>query len=99
MPAKVSFFPVDNGDMCLITLPGGRTLLIDINIRASADDPGDTTRDVAKDLKERLSKDADGRYYVDVFVLSHPDQDHCAGLKKHFHLGPPSESTGDKIII
>ena len=99
MPAKVSFFPVDNGDMCLITLPSGRTLLIDINIRASADDPGDTTRDVAKDLKERLSKDAGGRYYVDVFVLSHPDQDHCAGLKKHFHLGPPSENTGDKIII
>jgi hypothetical protein len=33
--------------------------------------------------------------------VSHPDQDHCAGLRNHFHLGPPSEwsKSEDKIFI
>ena len=86
MNAKITFFPVDNGDMTLVELESGRTILIDTNIRAAADDPDDPTRDVAKDLRDRLKRDDQGRLYVDVFLLSHPDQDHCSGLDKHFHL-------------
>lgn len=97
----IPFFPVDNGDMTLIELDSGRTILIDVNIRLAADDPDDDTPDVAKMLRERLKRDADGRLYVDVFLLSHPDQDHCAGLMRHFHLGPPDEwsKDDDKILI
>src|SRR5256885_12269916 len=51
------------------------TLLIDVNIRQDADDPDGEARDVAKDLRERLKKDENGRPYVDAFLLSHPDQD------------------------
>ena len=34
-----------------------------------------------------------------MFLLSHPDKDHCTGLKKHFHLGAPGDwsKTADKI--
>ena len=39
MPASIVFFPVDNGDMTLITLADGRTILVDINIRQDADNP------------------------------------------------------------
>ncbi|MEO3432380.1 metallohydrolase [Inquilinus sp. CAU 1745] len=101
MPATVTFFPVDNGDMTLIELESGRTVLIDINMRQ----PDDGIRDVAKDLRKRLKQDAEGRPYVDAFLLSHPDQDHCRGLRDHFHLGPlsdypePEDDEDPKIII
>jgi hypothetical protein len=83
----VTFFPVDNGDMSLIVLESGHTILVDINIR----ELDDGMRDVETDLRDRLSEDAEGRPYVDAFLLSHPDEDHCRGLVKTFHLGKLSE--------
>lgn len=101
MAAKITFFPVGNGDMTFIELESGRTILIDVNIRAAADDPDDDTPDVASMLRARLKRDSMGRLYVDAFLLSHPDRDHCAGFKKHFHLGPPGDwsQSEDKILI
>lgn len=90
MPTTITFFPVDNGDMTLVKFgdASGTTLLIDVNIRQDADDPeNNDCRDVAKDLRERLKRDENGRPYVDAFLLSHPDQDHCRGLDRHFYLG------------
>ena len=101
MTGTLSFFPVGNGDMTLITTEAGNNILIDLNIRAAADDPDDDTPDVAKMLRERLDRDAENRLYVDALLVSHPDKDHCTGLKKHFHLGPPDEWSEkiDKIFI
>lgn len=76
MSAKITFFPVGNGDTTLLELESGRTVLIDVNIRAAADDPDDDTPDVAKMLRNRLKPDSEGRLYVDAFLLSHPDKDH-----------------------
>ena len=101
MSASITFFPVGNGDMALITLESGRTILVDVRIRTGADDPDDETRDVAKDLRKRLKRDGDDRLYVDAFCLSHPDADHCGGFTRHFHLGPPADFVkgDDKILI
>ena len=101
MIGTLSFFPVGNGDMTLIETESGRRILIDLNIRAAADDPDDDTPDAAKMLRERLDRDAEDRLYVDALLVSHPDKDHCTGLQKHFHLGPPNEwsSEADKIFI
>jgi len=101
MLPKISFFPVGNGDMTLIELESGRKILIDINIRVAADDPNDETLDVAEMLRKRLKRDSNGRPYVDVMLLSHPDEDHCRGLAKHFHLGVPEEwsEKTNKIFI
>ena len=98
MPTTLTFFPVDNGDMTLVKLgdAAGTTLLIDVNIRQNADDPDGDVRDVASDLRDRLKKDERGRPYVDAFLLSHPDQDHCRGLARHFHLGPLATYPDDK---
>ena len=71
------------------------SLLIDVNIRCAADDPDDDTRDVAADLRSRLERDAKGRPYVDAFLLSHPDKDHCTGLTEHFYLGKPDAYPDD----
>ncbi|PZS55048.1 metallohydrolase [Stenotrophomonas maltophilia] len=97
--STITFFPVDCGDMTLIRLPdqAASSILIDVNIRASADDPDDSSvRDVASDLRTRLQRDALGRPYVDVFMLSHPDEDHCLGLSRHFYLGPIADYPDDK---
>lgn len=101
MVAKISYYPVDNGDMTLVRFESGKILLIDCRIREKADNPDDATPDVAKMLKADLPRDSQNRPYVDGFLLSHPDQDHCDGLKKHFHLGPLADypKGSDKIVI
>lgn len=106
MPTTITFFPVDNGDMTLIKLNDKTTILIDINIREAAEDEQDPACNVIKELRDRLEKDEKGHPYVDAFLLSHPDQDHCKGLRKHFHLGPlddydfdPPEGGELKIVI
>ncbi|MFG1228629.1 MBL fold metallo-hydrolase [Xanthobacter wiegelii] len=101
MTATSIHFRVGNGDMTLFELDGGKTLLVDTNITAAADDPNDETPDVAKQLRDRLKRDAQGRLFVDAFLLTHPDHDHCRGLRAHFHLGPLNEwcEADDKIVI
>ncbi|AVO29421.1 metallohydrolase [Stenotrophomonas maltophilia] len=97
--STITFFPVGCGDMTLIRLsdPAATSILIDVNIRAAADDPDDTdARDVAADLRDRLRSDSNGRPYVDAFMLSHPDADHCLGLSRHFYLGPIEDYPDDK---
>lgn len=98
MTANITFFPVGNGDMALVRLADepATAILVDINIRVAADDPKDDTRDVAADLRERLPRDEKGRPYVDAFLMSHPDKDHCTGLEAHFHLGPLDDYADDK---
>lgn len=101
MTANLSYFPVGNGDMTLVQTGGGHKILIDMNIRSGADDPDDETPNVASKLRDKLPRDAKGRLYVDALLLSHPDEDHCRGLQKHFHLGPPDKwsRSADKILI
>lgn len=98
MSTTITCFPVGNGDMTLICLgdKAGTTILIDCNIRAAADDPDDDTRDVAKDLRDRIKRDSKGRPFVDAFLNTHPDADHCRGAEKHFHLGPVKNYPDDK---
>jgi ribonuclease BN (tRNA processing enzyme) len=102
MAAKTTHFKVGNGDMTLVALESGRNILIDCKIGQAADDPNnDEVPDVGTQLRDRLPRDGDRRLYVDAFLLTHPDQDHCAGLRRHFHLGSPDSwsSDDDKIII
>ncbi len=84
MTAYLSFFPVGNGDMTLVRTDEGHSILIDMNIRADADDPDDATPDVAAKLRDKLFRDAAGRLYVDALLISHPDEDHCRGLRKRW---------------
>ena len=60
MTADLSFFPVGNGDMTLVQTEGGHKILIDMNIRAAADDPDDDAPDVAAKLRDKLSRGRGG---------------------------------------
>lgn len=97
MKAKITCFPVDNGDMTLLQLADDRqtSLLIDCRIRESADDPNDPTSDVASALRKRIGVDANNRPYLDAMLLTHPDEDHCLGLRRHFWLGPVADYPDD----
>ena len=101
MTARLSFFPVSNDDMTFVQTEAGHRILIDMNIRSAADDPDDDTPVVAAKLRDKPVRDAAGRRYVDALLLGHPDADHCQGLRRHFHLGPPEEwsKPADKIVI
>lgn len=83
--------------MTLITLRSGRAILIDTKIPA---DQGDEI-DLVSELRDRLSEDDQGRKFVDVLLLSHPDEDHCLGMERNFHLGPPESwsANDDKIFV
>lgn len=101
---KIKFYPVCNGDTVLITLKDGTTILFDSNIRETGKDSDDNQIfDVKKDLLDSLTKKG-GNYHLDLFVLTHPDQDHCRGFKKHFYKGNPdnysdSNRKENEIII
>lgn len=97
MSAKIVYFPVGNGDMTLIVTEDGKRVLIDAYIRAGEEYP-----DVINMLRnDYLTRDSKGRLFVDLFIWSHPDKDHCGGMNDHFHLGKPDEwsEKNDKIFI
>ena len=100
----IKSYPVDNGDTTLIGLIDSTTILIDCKIRLSAEDPDDASKyDVKKDLLSSIHKRQDNPF-IDVFILTHPDKDHCHGFEKHFYCGAPENykkenRENDEIII
>ena len=102
---KIKFYPVGNADNTLIKLHDGTTILIDCQIREGEDDSnGVKIFDVKQDLLKELSKDGNDNYYVDLFVFTHPHEDHCLGFEKNFYSGAPNEYSNsnrdnEEIII
>ena len=88
---KIKFYPVDNGDTTLISLNGNTTILIDCKIRDGEKNiDGAEIYDVKGDLLDNIQY-WNGVPYIDAFILTHPDQDHCMGFKKHFYIGSPED--------
>ncbi len=85
----IKYYPVGNGDMSLVTLKDHTSILIDCNIRNC---DNEDIFDVKSDLMNSIQKD-NGIPFVDIFILTHGDQDHCRGFKKHFYQGPPENYT------
>lgn len=89
--ASIKYYPVCNGDCSLLTLSDNTTMLVDCNIRESSKGTSDETQfDVKADLLQSIQK-RDGKPFVDVFVLTHGDKDHCLGYTKNFYRGDPSK--------
>lgn len=88
---KITYFPVGNGDTSLIRLSDKTDIIIDCNIiQESKDDSEETHYDVRSHLQKVLKKKDEGPSYVDVFILTHPDHDHCLGFSETFYIGNPS---------
>ena len=81
---KIKYYPVNNGDMSLISLKDNTTILIDCNIREGDEDSdGNSIYNVKEDLLKSIQK-RNGNPFIDLFILSHPDEDHCRGFKKNW---------------
>jgi hypothetical protein len=73
--------------------------MTDINYRADAADDESETLDFAPKIRSACSDDR-----LDIFVLTHPDEDHLCGFGDIFHLGKPEDrdddpDEGDVLIL
>jgi hypothetical protein len=94
MEGQIKYYPVGNGDTSLITVKEKgyiTNILVDCDIRKSSEGDDDESKfDVKADLLNSLQK-RNGMYYVDVFILTHGDIDHCRGFKSNFYQGDPKK--------
>lgn len=102
--AYLKYYPVNNGDQSLIVLNDDTTILIDCNIRKDSHGSADPEMyDVKKDLLGIIKK-RNNNPFIDIFVLTHGDWDHCRGFKDNFYQGDPnkygnSNREANEIII
>lgn len=81
---SITFFPVGNGDTSLIRLDDGTTIIIDCHIL------DDGIYDVTSQLLEILDY-KDEIPHTNVFVLTHPHDDHIHGFQNAFYVGDPTK--------
>lgn len=83
------FWPVSTGDSTTICVDDKVVVQVDLHHLAEAEEE-DSKRIPIIDELERLLPNKDGKPYLAVFVLTHPDEDHCRGfsdLLDRVHIG------------
>jgi hypothetical protein len=109
---QIKYYPVDNGDQGLITIEENNyttNILVDCNIRESCKGDSDPTQfdvkcDLIASLKKRKVNDVEAAPYVDIFILTHGDEDHLLGFEKNFYQGDPKkyskkDKENEKVLI
>ncbi len=92
----IRFFPIGNGDCCLIQLENGRWILFDFADMRNPDDLDDKRCNLEKELREALGDDK----VIDVVAFTHLDTDHCNRAKEVFELDHADKyKGGDRIKI
>jgi hypothetical protein len=87
----IKYYPVGNGDQSLIILKDNTTILVDCNIRqVSIGSTDPKIYDVKKDLLGTVQK-RNNNPFVDCFILTHGDCDHCRGFRDNFYQGDPNK--------
>lgn len=102
---KITFYPVSNGDTNLIEFSDGKKMLVDCKFRASSEEDNDEYNVIEDLLTNKLKKKVYDLPYLNAFVLTHPDEDHCLGFSSKFFNGKnpakkePSKSEIDSKLI
>jgi len=78
-PTGFVHWPVGNGDSTTVCIDAKTLVQVDLNHLASAEDDDDPRTPLLDHLVPLLPK-VDGRPYLPLFVLTHPDLDHCRGF-------------------
>ena len=82
LPRKgIVFWPVGTGDSTTICVDAENVIQIDLHHLAASDDEDDPRIPIVDRLVALLPK-KNKRPYLSVFVLTHPDKDHCQGFKE-----------------
>jgi hypothetical protein len=74
-------WPVGTGDSTTVCMADDMVMQIDIHHLAMSEDDGDPHTPIVDRLAQHLPKRGK-RPYLSVFVLTHPDKDHCLGFEK-----------------
>jgi hypothetical protein len=86
----VVFWPIGTGDSTTLVLkPGEIVMQIDLHHMEKADDESEPEWNIVDHLVQALPK-RNGKPYLSVFVLTHPDKDHIQGfgeLLSKVHIG------------
>jgi hypothetical protein len=77
------FWPVGTGDSTTIVVDTDSVLQVDLHHMVKADDDSDPCCPIVDELASALPE-RDGKPYLAVFALTHPDTDHCAGFADLF---------------
>jgi hypothetical protein len=93
---KITFFPVGNGDTCLIDLECGKKLLFDYAQFFQPDNEEDHRIDLETEIRNNLAE-AD-RDYFDVVAFTHADEDHIRGASDLFYLEHAKKYQGEDRI-
>lgn len=103
---RITFYPVKNGDCNLIEFSDSATMLVDCKFRKASKEDNDEYDVIGDLLKNKLTCKKHGVPYLNAFVLTHPDQDHCLGFKEKFITGinpekkePSEEDVTEKRIM
>ncbi len=94
----VKYYPVGNADCTLIKLDNGKTIIVDCQILEDLTDGHgkQVMFDVKADLLKELKRDGLGRPFVDLFISTHPHDDHCKGFDGNFYHGKVDDYDKDK---
>lgn len=94
----IKYYPVGNADCTLIKLDNDKTIIVDCQILEDlTNGQGKQVMfDVKADLLRELKKDGSGRPFVDLFISTHPHDDHCKGFSGNFYHGDVTDYDKDK---
>lgn len=101
----IKYYPVGTADCSLIKLDNGKTIIVDCQLLADLTDGHgkQVMFDVKADLLKELKKDSSGRPFVDLFISTHPHDDHTKGFEGNFYHGDVADydkkKNKDQIII
>src|SRR3954469_22977523 len=73
-------WPVGNGDSTTICVDDDTVIQVDLHHLDCAEDDDDARTPIVDRLVELLPQ-VDGKPYLSLFVLTHPDLDHCQGFE------------------
>lgn len=102
---SIKFYPVGNGDCSLVSIGGAnQKMMFDCNFRQQAENDDEEMYDVLSDLIDNELSTKCGLPFLEAYLLTHPDQDHCRGFADKFYLGDPdaikdSDKEAKKILI
>ncbi|MEL6445671.1 MAG: hypothetical protein AAFR95_13175 [Bacteroidota bacterium] len=84
LPSRGFVFPhVGNGDTTIAVLKEDDIVaLVDLNHTKKSEDDDDPRMAVIDELIDVLPRDKDDNPYLALFVLTHPDEDHCRGFER-----------------
>ncbi len=75
------FWPVGTGDSTTIVVDDSTVIQVDLHNTEKSDDENEDAYHIIDELKEILPK-KDGKPFLSVFALTHPDKDHIQGFEE-----------------